>query len=62
MPKVSKAQKAVASKVTPGKAYPADEALKIREVRRVDRRRDQSWHRRIEVGSSRPGFDGAAER
>jgi large subunit ribosomal protein L1 len=29
MPKVSKAQKAAASKVTPGKAYPADEALKI---------------------------------
>jgi large subunit ribosomal protein L1 len=29
MPKVSKAQKAVAGKVQPGKTYPADEALKL---------------------------------
>ena len=29
MPKVTKAQKAAAGKVQPGKAYPADEALKL---------------------------------
>ena len=55
-------------KVQPGKAYPADEALKLvkelahGEVRRVRRRRDQSRHRRQEVRPGRARLDRAAER
>ena len=52
MAKVTKARKAALEKVKPGKAYPADDALKLvkelakAQVRRVRRRRGQPRHRR----------------